>query len=533
MTENKVKVCCLLLVLMICAAGMKFSVGEAFARYDNTISYSTVLGAPSPEMESNCLARMDEPAVTVLPGEVSMGVGSPLQITFWVKSAADAKRMVVFSARETELAGYINATLASGGEILGSGDYIELKAGEKTEITLTVTPTSAARGYAHDEMEINIALTLGDLCGTFRVIVPKVTESEAGAGSSGLDETDESENSDGTVLPESVGESMDASKADSAYSISQNSTAADEGSENEEETAEDETEENTGNSASSQSAYSEAAIGDTLEIKTVQSFDIRQKLPIILTVSGETTHVSFGVENSGELAAFPDFTGYSLDGGESYYVSYGGYVPVFEVGEISDCLLIDFSNAGIGEAEYVCPAVKGFSGSEAEGFRKAEVSVESWSFFETTVFSESVQIQMQTGEGSEASANADEMISAENRIITSGESIAIIFPVEWASSGYSFEYTVDFLALSYDESKTPIYSEVMPKNAANSGLSAIYTADYSGGTHNLVISALEENPPAGTYRVNLEWKYEEISFYESEITFFINYSSRTDYHSGS
>ena len=460
-------------------------------------------------------------------------------------------------------------------------------------------------------------MSFGDLQGTFRVIVPKVTESSGSqSGSANSPETGEGENtgsegetgedivtpiepespSEGETEPGTETETGDAGvtgeKTLPQTGITQNAlskitpsftginapategesaeAAADQEAEASESTETGESTESAENTEPSEGTESEEAegssppevesedfsgenqyeagsseswLGSELKIETVKIFGQKQKLPAKLTRTSGTTAIKLGLDNGGTLAAFPDYTRFSFDNGASWYISSNGYIPLFAASEITGSLLLDFSNANLSEASSFVLAVEAFSGETSVGYSKTETAFAAMEPYKTAVLSES--LPMQLAEESEAEAESETEAETEeppvseqkSRILAAGESLEITFPAEWISqngSGYSLEYTVDFLTLSINEPKELVYSRVIPSDEANSGISAIYTADAESKIHNLVIKAEETlTPLAGTYVVDLKWNYEGICFYETKITFFINYSAQTAFPSGS
>lgn len=558
MMNAKTKVCCILLALLTCAAAAGFSVGSTYARYENAVSYSTVLEASSPEMESSCLAMMGEAPVTVLMGELPVEGAGSLQVLFSVKSAADAERSLIWTVKDPNYAGYVTVTAVCEGTILSATETIALKANEEKTVTLTVTPTATAKTQAHGEINIDIGVTVGSLQGTFRVVLPKVEESSGTASGSasqsgstnspGAGEDAESpvepEDSAGTETEEGAEEETETPEAEAFAQAFSNITPAFSGikpmqNSTETETVNDDPE-TTENTESSETETSDSSVGTSsgdnqygtgtaqIGINTVQSFDKRQLVPVTLSGTETADSVRLGFYNE-TMTAFPDYTRLSFNEGKSWYVICGGYIPSFGAEEISGPVLLDFSRTNLEGTQTLTFAAEALSGGELIGEAKTAAVLSEMDICETSIFSETEMMQLsEESESEEISEN--EKSAIKSRILTAGESLEITFPTEWIpteESGYSFEYSINLLTLSQDGSYTPVADRILPGAAENSGLTAIHTADAETGTHNFVVRITDNIPQAGTYIAYLKWSYQGISFYETQITFFINYSAQT------
>ena len=67
-------------------------------------------------------------------------------------------------------------------------------------------------------------------------------------------------------------------------------------------------------------------------MKTFSVFDLNDTLPVLLEVTDDITSVRLGVLGTeGEVVGFPKGTRISLDGGNSYYMTYTDYAPEFNL----------------------------------------------------------------------------------------------------------------------------------------------------------------------------------------------------------
>ena len=111
----------------------------------------------------------------------------------------------------------------------------------------------------------------------------------------------------------------------------------------------------------------------------------------------------------------------------------------------------------------------------------------------------------------------------QSRVLKPDNYLELVLPLHWWDA--ELEYTVEILTMT--ASGVPEYR---PVTLSAGGLTAKRTT--YGGVHNLVFQIGEKLPQAGTYRVNMTWKYKDICFAKTQTTFFIDYSALTAYTLG-
>lgn len=191
MAKNRIKVYWLLLITLLYTAGIVLSVGEAQARYDNTIEEDTVIVFPYTGITSNCLVTEDQTPVRVILGEMSLY--RPTQATFWLYSAgADAVGAVAWGCADEAHAEYVNLSLRSGTDVLEPYAEVDLLKDVKMDLTLVITPTEKARITEHPEMNIDVLVTWGEeMWGQFQVTLPEVVAEEETEPTEETDPTEE------------------------------------------------------------------------------------------------------------------------------------------------------------------------------------------------------------------------------------------------------------------------------------------------------------------------------------------------------
>jgi len=178
MTQNRIKVYWLLLLVFMYTASVLLAVGESQARYENTLVYNTFIESQDCGVSSNCMVTSSEPALTVLLGELSLMKSTTA--SFWLKSSgADATGKLAWSVSDPEHTQYLKVTMRSGMDTISQNTEIELLKDVYMDISMVLTPTEVARNSVHKAIKINVLVTWGeDMWGTFQVILPEVKGEE-------------------------------------------------------------------------------------------------------------------------------------------------------------------------------------------------------------------------------------------------------------------------------------------------------------------------------------------------------------------
>lgn len=267
-----------------------------------------------------------------------------------------------------------------------------------------------------------------------------------------------------------------------------------------------------------------------IRMETLRSFDPGEKLPVKIALTEEITAIRIGLlvadpeetQNPDEpvldFDILPDYTRFSVNGGESYYMMYDGFIAEFALQGMTELsVLLDFSHAALKEDEDLVLAMEAYIGETLVETCRATVSPDAQESLRTTVHSLQQPMTVEdTAVPAVTEASAVAILSRDNVL-------EYTLPLDWADK--DLEYSVQILTRAADGSL--VYNHVP---LSDSSLSATYT-NYSG-THNLVFQLGETLPQAGTYRLNMKWSYEGICFAEQQTTFFINYSAYSAYTLG-
>ena len=186
------------------------------------------------------------------------------------------------------------------------------------------------------------------------------------------------------------------------------------------------------------------------------------------------------------LGDFPRFLCYSDNGGEHYYMLYNaGLIEVEVSPEGALPLLLDFSRTEIEEEELVI-AVAGLQGEFLVGSGSAVVSIKP-----------------------------QERAELSSCLLSEQQSIRINIPESW--NEYTGEVVIEMLTCDWNEDGTACemaYDLVDPEEIG---------IELEEDTNALILRIDDVLPPAGTYRISIQWTYEEECVAEMQENFFVNY----------
>ena len=497
MTRNRITLYWLLLSVLLFTGSLLSTVTESQARYVGTAASNTLLEYTSADITSDCLVTGQDAPMTVLVGQIPMDRSTP--VTFWVKSSGDAASgKLAWAVKESEYAEYLNLSVMSGMDPVDSSMDIELLKDVEMAFTLNISPSPIARTTPHGPLKIHVLVTWGnDMWGTFQVLLPAV------AGDP--DET--------TAAAETAAEIVETTAETTESTEATTETTA---------PAEQET---------------PADIG----MATLRSFAQAEPLPLKIALTRDVTKVKLGLwveetlKETAEdgtvtetvntvLSPFPDNTRFSLNGGESYYMLTDGCVVELDLASMTELsVLLDFSHAKLSQEEKLTLAMEAWAGETLLASRDASTVPDVVDLWQMLTHSQAAET---TGEGEteEPTEPSSAATGWESKVLNRNNYLELVLPLHWWEA--DLEYTVDILTLT--EAGSPEYR---PVSLSESGLTAKRT-NY-GGVHNLEFRIGEKLPQAGTYRVNMTWKYKDICFAKTQTTFFINYSAFTSYTLGS
>lgn len=560
MAKNRIKVCWLLLLVLMYTASFLMSIGESQARYLNTVTGSVLVETKAPGITSNCLVTEDQPPLTVLVGELSLY--KPTTVSFWLHSSgADATGNLAWSVADKDHAQYLQVTMKSGPDVIEPNMEVGLLRDVYMDISMILTPTEIARNTVHDQLKIQVLVTWGEeMWGTFQVILPEVageenedpekisgeTTGETGssqqkeaAATNSMKKNQQSEARGygvsllSSTTPLVTGETTETTKAPEETTTPTEETTeptekttepTEETTQPTEETTEP-TEETTEPTQAPEEPEEEPL--DPIRLSTLPSFDPSEMVPVQLYMTEDVTAVQLGLLVEDEKATedpddpvmefkpFPDYTKFSVNQGESFYMMYDGYIAEFALQAQTELpLLLDFSLTELEEEEPLILAMQAYAGDELVCSAQAEITPDAPENFQTMT-----RPLVQTVDETETQRPAATQTGGVN-ILSQYNALEFNLPMEWLDA--EVEYTVDRLTMTQEQKL-----EYVPVTLSAKELKARYV-DYDL-THQVVLQVGETLPSAGTYRLNLKWSYEGICYAQTQTTFFINYSAQTNY----
>lgn len=496
MAKNRIKLCWLLLLTLLFTANLLLSIGETQARYENSVTAGTLMKSSQYGLTSDCMVKRGDPSLTVLVGELSMEKST--EVSFWLKShGADAAGKLAWSVSDPELAQYLRLGVKVGPLSVNPEEEIELMKDVPMAFTLVLTPTDIAQSTAHGMLKINVVVTWGDeMWGTFQVILPEVKEEQP------PEETTAQEgNGDGT------GQTVSPVYTNNLPFLADD---AQEGTETEES---DNTEEKP------------------IRMETLSRFDPSEKLPLKAILTDNVTSIRLGMhvieEEETRFEPFPDYTMFSLDNGESYYMMYDGYIAEFSLQDMTELpVLLDFRHADLETDAQLVLAMQAYAGDVLAETCEITTTADALASCQTLVHPVDQETQAVNFLAGDVQREAEEPqdYGFESRSLSKDNALEFTLPMEWLDA--ELEYSVDMLAMTEEQTL-----EYIPVELSRTGLYGTYM-DYDL-THNLVLRIGEKLPQAGTYRLNMKWSYEGICYAQTQTTFFINYSAQTAYTLGS
>lgn len=281
-----------------------------------------------------------------------------------------------------------------------------------------------------------------------------------------------------------------------------------------------------------------------LTLSTLNEFEISNCLPLKLTVSGTPEMVCIGLNGEETL---PEWTRYSLDGGQNWYLLYfGGYLE----NPNTDQILLDFSRTALAEEEILVLEARAYTQSVcvgeatedtvalAPGAQSGLVPIltgpdpEDLEILNGFLNPEEVpaapdgedSAQAQTEQSEPADEGASELApeaDGEPEFAWNTEHwFSIPLPAGWEQCGEAVSYSAELLQRSGEDAIA--YAPVSWDSASLNGV----IHPESG---NLIVYLGGTTAAAGTYRLTLECVFEGICFYREQTTFFINYSTCSDW----
>ena len=276
-----------------------------------------------------------------------------------------------------------------------------------------------------------------------------------------------------------------------------------------------------------------------IRLETLNRFDITQKLPVRIYMTEEVTSVRLGINELDaiitedplmpwvEVKPLPAFTRFSLDGGESYYMLYHGAVAEFAAEGFSTVdLLLDFGYTGMEYGTGFLLAMDAVAGDQLLENSFDMTICSSAQLVKPAVYEKDIYLQSLKTVRTDLTEEEENTLpkNSTGYILNQDTALVLDLPKEWQET--QLEYTVELLSRAEDD--TLYYKRIDPEA---SGLHVRFHDDEQ--RYELAFTLEDRLPQAGTYRVNMQWTYEDICYAKKQITFFINYAAHTEYSLGS
>ena len=412
--KNRIKICWLLLLTLLYTQCFVLSVGPAYARFDTTVVASTLLEAKPHGMTSDCMIQKGDPSMTVLVGSLEKS----RKVSFWLKSTgSDAIGDLLWSVSNPDHLQYVQIAMQIDSVTIDPGETIELLRDVPMTFTMTISPTAIAKTTEHPEMKVHVVVTWGDeMWGTFQVILPEVKAETETSGNEDPEHISQNENElnqpeDGTGISGSTSAPEDpAQQTTETTETTEPETEPTETTEPETEpmeTTEPETEPTETTEPETEPTETtepeteppettepeteptetteptipaptvtpeepeeeEKTDTDAIRLETLTRFDPSQALPVKMHASEKITSVRLGLqveeEEETHFEPFPDYTMFSLNQGESYYMMHDGYIAEFALGDASSVsVLLDFSRTDLKTDKALVLAMEGYRGND-------------------------------------------------------------------------------------------------------------------------------------------------------------------------
>ena len=244
-------------------------------------------------------------------------------------------------------------------------------------------------------------------------------------------------------------------------------------------------------------------------LETIDGFAMGEKIPVKLYLTEDITQAYLGVGETSDtettIHPFPEYTCYSLDNGESYYMLYTDKVNTIELipgGSKEITVLLDLSRLELFDKEELTLAANGYAGAELVKSASAK-----------TILKEDILFQI------------------DRQFLTKESSATITLNENWKN--YTFDYTVQMLtgettvdpeeATEITEASEAAEETAVPEyvDVDASSWSSLTTNEEN---YKITLQIKDVLPQAGTYRILMNWSKDEVCFAETQTTFFINYS---------
>ena len=454
MKHNKTKPYWLLLPALLLAGSIALTPGQAYARYSTAVTSVAVIDTPTKDIRSNCLVAEGEAPRTVLLGQLQ--ANETLSVPFWLlSSAGDEAVKVAWSTTDDQS---LSVSVAQGNERLNPGEELILPEDTTIDLALQLSLTEQAMTNPPENRQVDVTVTVAEtLRGTFRVTLP------------------------GEPVPLALPVAEEALQETVTEEIVEPLTEVPVPADPTETTAPTDPTQPSEPIEPTEPELTPEQKEDLMALKTIPSFLVGGQLPVRMILAEHITEIRLGVQNGETLSPLPDYAMFSLDGGESYYMTYGAAISRIATGNAPEAqLLLDLRYAQTAGA--LTLALEAY---QEQALRKT-----------CTV-----------------AAAAEQIAATPAHILTFDNKLEFSFPTQWTES--QIDYTVERLTVTEDNHLTYV-----PVELSDDGLRATYTK--TPDSHALALQLGQKFSQAGTYRLRITWNYEGICYNATQTTFLIN-----------
>ena len=239
-------------------------------------------------------------------------------------------------------------------------------------------------------------------------------------------------------------------------------------------------------------------------LETIDGFNMGGKIPVKLYLTEDITQAYLGMGQTSDTGVtvlpFPEYTCYSLDNGESYYMLYTDKVNTIELipgGSKEITVLLDLSRLELFDKEELTLAADGYDGTTLAQSASAKTILKEDPFFQI-----------------------------DSQFLTQESQATITLNENWKN--YTFEYKVQMLtgetAVDPEEATEETTEETTMPEYVDVDASSWSSLTTNEENYKITLQIKDVLPQAGTYRVLMSWSKDDVCFAEAQTTFFINYS---------
>ena len=531
MAKKRTIAYCLILLALLTMSCLVLSVGEAQARYINTVVWNTYVEPSEGETQQQFFTP-DE-SLTVVLGEMDT-LGEKDNAWYMVKFAVPGEAGTTGSLTWEQILAEGQEPALEVGMILGDENLDQeypLTIEEESDTMLTMVLQNKIRRQEPETVYVRVTWTripgedeepedAEPMTAVFQVILPAEEKSEEESTEpipeeepaeeetteAAVDETEETAADEAapqarTNPEQPTEETTEESTGETSEEMTEE-TSEPEDEPDEEETTEPVTEEPT-------------LPKQQIHMESLAWFDPTQPLPVWITVDN-AAQVELGFAyyyddvSGAEMWPLPRYTRLSTDGGKTWLLMYKEDTMILNLEQGTTAMLMDLS--------------------------KAQLDADVPRTLLATGWSESTT----AGEASVGVTPLEAPYTTESRVMTANAPLKLALTDHWflntedTPTDYNLSYSVERLTIlgseeaGFRKEYEAVTLEQPGEEEDPTEGESVPTLTAELKSHNLILRVGSNPPLPGTYRINLEWKYKDICIAYEQIAFYINYTNDTD-----